>query len=74
MYDFKVHSKIEEIIADQLPEKSTENNLFYARFIANAFFIHSLYYDLYGDHEKADIFFEKLLTTIVTAFKERNHD
>src|SRR5664279_1075818 len=74
MYDFKVHSKIEDIIAEQLPEKSTENNLLSSRFIANAFFIHSLYYGLYGGHAKADIFFEKLLRTVITAFKNRNPD
>ncbi len=72
MYDFKVHSKIENIIADQLPEKLIENNLFSSRFIANASFIRSLYYGIYGGHAKADIFFDKLLAIIITAFKDRN--
>lgn len=72
MYDFKVHSKIENIIADQLPEKLTGNNLFSSRFIANASFIHSLYEGLYGHHGNANIFFEKLLDVIVTAFKSRS--
>ncbi len=72
MYDFKVHSKIENIIADQLPEKSFENNLFYSRFIANAYFICSLYYGIYSGHEKADIFFDKLLLIIIKGYRERN--
>ena len=72
MYDFKLHSKLENIIADQLPEKSIENNLFCSRFIANASFIRSLYYGIYGGHARADIFFDKLLATIITAFEDRN--
>jgi len=72
MYDFKVHSKIEKIIADQFPEKSTGDNLFFSRFIANASFISSLYYGLYRDHVNADLFFEKLLETIITGFKNRS--
>ena len=39
MYDFKVHSKIENIIADQLPEKSIENNLFILTFYCQCIFI-----------------------------------
>ncbi len=44
MYDFKVHWKIENVIADQLSEKSIENNLFSFRSIANASYIRSLHY------------------------------
>ena len=64
--------QIENIIVDQLPEKSIEKNLFCSRFIANASFIRSLYNGIYGGHARADIFFDKLLATIITAFKARN--
>lgn len=72
MYDFKVHSKIESILISAFPEKSVEDNLFFSRFIANAYSIHLLFYELYDKHENADLFFDKLLETIITAFKNRS--
>ena len=72
MYDFKVHSKIENIIAIHFPEIPVENNLFFSRFIANASSIHSLFYELYGEQVNSHFFFDELLETIVIAFKNRS--
>src|SRR5450631_2746084 len=72
MYDFKVHSKIEKIIANKFPENSAEHNLFFSRFIANASPIHSFFNELYGEHLNSHLFFDKLLETIITAFKNRS--
>lgn len=72
MYDFKVHSKIENIIFNQFPEKSVEHDLFFSRFIANASSIHSLFYELYGEHKNSPVFFDKLLETIIAAFRDRS--
>lgn len=72
MYDFKIHSKIEKIIAHQFPEKPVEHNLFFSRFIANASSIHSLFNELYGTHENSRLFFDKLTKTILDAFENRS--
>lgn len=72
MYDFKVHSKIEKIIANQFPEKPVEHNLFFSRFIANAPSIHSLFNELYREHENSHHFFEKLIEAITGAFENRS--
>ena len=71
MYDFKVHSKIENLFADQFPQGCIESKLFFSRLIANASSVHSLFYELYGKHIDADLSFDKLLETIVAAFKGR---
>ena len=72
MYDFKVHSKIEKIIANKFPEKTKEHNAFFSRYVANAAFIHSLFYELYGSHENRHLFFDKLNDTIVSAYEKRS--
>ncbi|KAA9038189.1 alpha-amylase [Ginsengibacter hankyongi] len=72
MYDFKVHSKIEKIIANQFPGRTIEHNAFFSRYIANASSIHSLFYELYGTHEKSPLFFDRLNETIVSAFEKRS--
>src|SRR5674476_596717 len=72
MYDFKVHSKIENIIANKFPENSAEHNLFFSRFIANASAIHSLFNELYGECENRHLFFDKTIEIIVGAFINRS--
>jgi len=72
MYDFKVHSKIEKIIANQFPGKTIEHNAFFSRYMANTSFIHSLFFELYGTHENSHLFFDKLNETIVNAFEKRS--
>ena len=72
MYDFKVHSKIEKIIANKFPEKTKEHNAFFSRYVANGSFIHSLFYELYGSHENSHLFFDKLNDTIVSAYEKRS--
>ena len=72
MYDFKIHSKIGNIIVNQFPEKSIQHNLFFSRFIANASAIHSLFNEIYGAHENSDTFFDRLNETIVRAFENRS--
>jgi amylosucrase len=71
MYDFKIHSKIENLIAKRFPEKLFGDNLFFSRLIANASAIHSLFYELYGEQSTGDSFFDILLATMITAHKNR---
>src|ERR1017187_7123188 len=71
MYDFKIHSKIDDLLYTGLPRKSKEDYQFGLRLTANAAAIHDLFQELYGHHTDNHLFFDQLLETIFAAYKNR---
>ena len=71
MYDHKLHAQIETVLAKAPIDTNTTDRLFYARFLSNAPIIQLLYDEIYSEHPKAALLFEKLLTTITTAYTAR---
>ena len=67
MYDYKIHRIIDIGLAKHPLDIKDKDNLFYARLVANASSIHSLYMEIFGTHPKGKVEFEKLLDTIITA-------
>ncbi len=72
MYDYKIHSEVAKLAIKNKLEKTGRDNLFYTRLIANAASVHSLYNDLYGNHEHGEKIFGQLLETIMAAFVDRS--
>lgn len=71
MYDHRLHSKILNIFSKHHLSRTDEANFFYTRFISNVSSIRSLYNELYGRHESAEVLFDDLLETITSAFLSR---
>ncbi len=68
MYDHNIHSQVAGLAAKNKLDQKGIDNLFYTRLIANASSIHSLFHDLYGEHENNSKKFAELLETIMSAF------
>ena len=49
-----------------------KDNLFYTRIIANAAAIYELYMQLYAGHPKGTAVFDKLIDTIINAYRNRS--
>ena len=64
--------QIEAELAKHSLDISSDDHLFYARFISNASGIYSLYKEIYGRHAKSDDFFQQLITTVITAYLNRS--
>ncbi|MDQ6889558.1 MAG: alpha-amylase family glycosyl hydrolase [Bacteroidota bacterium] len=74
MYDHRLHTQIENVVAKYCFEKTKGFESFYTRFIANAFAIELLFYELYGGHDGADNLFKQLIETIISSFKSRSEE
>lgn len=72
MYHYDLHQNINHELKKHKLVITTKDNLFYTRFIANASAINSLFNELYKGHPNADECFQKLVTTIIKAYKERS--
>ncbi len=72
MYDHKIHSQVANLAIKNSLEKTGKDNLFYTRLVANAASIHSLYNELYGQHEQSKKIFRKLLETIMASYNSRS--
>jgi amylosucrase len=71
VYNYNLHQQINSLIKENEFEITGKDNSFYARFIANADAIHSLYKSLYGNHPKHEEIFIQLLQTITNAYQQR---
>ncbi len=71
MYDFTLHTHSHLACAANKLDIAGEDNIFYTRLIANTAAIHTLYTALYHDHSQKETAFDKLLQTIITAYKKR---
>lgn len=71
MYNFKLHSKINQVLEKHPADKQGKDTALYARFIANADSIHSLFYELYGSHKNGNHCFDELLETLRKAHANR---
>ena len=71
MYNHKLHKHINEILKKNKIAVSGKDNLLYTRMIANASHIHELYMQLYVHHAKGEETFDKLIQTIINAYKNR---
>ncbi|MEO6637198.1 MAG: hypothetical protein ABIN25_02910, partial [Ginsengibacter sp.] len=70
MYDYKLHSLVEEIVGKQF-SKEPGFISFYTRFIANAAAINKLFQEIYGDDKNYNALFKRLLETVYHAFENR---
>jgi amylosucrase len=70
MYDYRLHEHINKLLQSET-EIAGKDNLFYTRFIANAWAIKDLYDELYQQHSNGAATFDKLLQTIITAHSNR---
>ena len=48
-----------------------EDRLLYARLTANAFTIHTLFKELYGEHPNGEKAFDELIQTMINAYQSR---
>ena len=71
MYDYKLHNRINSLLEKNEISAAGADLDFYTRMIANAAAISDLYEKLYLHHPDASEVFEKLLTTLLLAYKNR---
>ena len=71
MYSQTLHTRINKIIEPLQLDIAGKDNDFYTRLIASATAIHSLYMEIYGNHEKGLACFNNLITGITMAYYER---
>lgn len=71
MYQKNLHNKIVELLQQQSLDISKKDSAFFARFIANAKAIESLYLQLYAQHPQCDIIWQQLMQLIITAYQQR---
>ena len=67
MYNHSLHQHVTQLVHQQKIDTAGDHHLFFTRLIANTSPIHSLYQEIYGKHPAADIFFDKLIKTIIAA-------
>ena len=71
MYQYDLHQKINKILKKHKLAISGKDNLFYARLMANASAINTLYNGLYASHENAAANFDTLIHTIIRSYINR---
>lgn len=72
MYNPLLHKKINSVIQSKAIDIAGKDNLFYTRFVANAAAIDALFYEIYGECEKADDYFMWLLSLITDSYLQRS--
>ena len=71
MYNYAVHTHINDLLKKNKIAVAGKDNAFYTRMIANASNIYELYMQLYAGHPKGTEAFDKLIQTIINAYKNR---
>jgi len=71
VYDFALHNRVSLACEQNKLDTGIKDKLFFTRLIANTSAISNLYMELYGDHPKSSAGFDKLLQTIIKAYKDR---
>ncbi|MFN0036496.1 MAG: amylosucrase, partial [Saprospiraceae bacterium] len=69
MYDHNLHPRINKLLLEKGVSK--ENDLFYARLMANASAMRGLYQELYAEHPMCEQGFEQLLRVVADAARNR---
>jgi amylosucrase len=72
VYNYSLHQQINSILGENEFDIEHTDNSFYARFIANAETMLSLYKSLYSHHPKNEEIFLQLLQTITNAYRGRS--
>ncbi len=70
MYQYPLHQKINALLPQNLDLRNHDNG-FYARLLANADTIQTLYQAIYKDHPAGDAGFDTLLQCVVDAYTNR---
>ena len=74
MYNYQLHHYLNEKLALQKIDFAKNDTDFYSRFLVNLPVIKILYQEIYGSHKINDIYFEQLINTISTGYKNRSED
>jgi len=72
VYNYKLHRQIKNGLESTGVDIAEVDNLFYTRFVANASSIKELFNELYGHRPDSDTMFDKIISTIATAWLERS--
>ncbi len=72
MYNFSLHQRINNAFAENQIDTGGKDQPLHTRFIANTTSIRALYEELYGHHPKSELFFDELIQTIISAYKQRS--
>ena len=72
MYDYKLHKKIDFGLEKSSLQIKASDLSFYSRFIANISSIHSLFHELYSDHQNGNVLFDRLIDTLIKAYIHRS--
>jgi amylosucrase len=72
LYNYLLHQAINRALQEKGIAIAEEDNGFYMRMVANASAMHGLYQELYGEHPKGPIFFERLIREIIDSYKKRS--
>lgn len=71
MYNYGLNQQVNQSIQDSYIDIGGEDNLFYARFMANAVTIFDLYTQLYEHHPAIESNFNQVIQTIINSYKQR---
>lgn len=74
MYRPELHQQIIHFLQGQKIDPGGKDNLFFARFMANAPAIQALYAEIYGNHPGRDNWFQLLIQTITSAYSARSSE
>lgn len=74
MYRPELHQQIIQYLQGQKIDPGGKDNLFFARFMANAPAIQALYAEIYGNHPNRDNWFQLLIQTITSAYSARSSE
>ncbi len=72
MYSYKLHRQIDAILDKHSLDLRGNDHLYYARLLSNLPFIHSLFFEIYGNHEHGAEIFKKLIGAIALYYKNRS--
>ena len=72
MYDHKLQEQIDSELKKYSVDIAGADHFFYARFIANAASILSLYKEIYEHHPNSESHFQQLINTIISAYLNRS--
>ena len=71
MYKHELYQQLNRQLASQKIDPQKIDSDFYIRFVTNLPIINMLYREVYGNHERADFYFEELISSIINAHKTR---
>jgi amylosucrase len=71
MYNFGLHEHINAVLKEHGIDVAGTDNSFYTRFLANTSAMFELYLQLYEHHPAAEQLFNKLVQTIIHAYRQR---